>query len=339
MMDLSNWAAKESPSTPIADVSDPARSCLSPFMWGRSHYQHPGQWLGTGNRCGHRPDAPAWHQYNEPETKRPLPHFIQNLINKVRDYYAQPLKLPTLANLSGKVNKLTGKPRQNRSEAREAESLVMQAILSRTDFASLRVGTPLPNGGFIHRAMTEISKVAGMFDAKRERPTQRFWRAIRRLKIAGAIDVHQQYEEKEDGSIRARPGIKTVNMHFLVALGEVSYEQLKRFRTYCSKALKLDQEEHKKQNPAEHDPAIANRRLRELQREKGIKTNPSQTANNSPVMRDRDQRKELQRQYSKAQLEFATNLHGQYPGRSSSWYGDQLRLQFPSLDDWIAKHS
>ncbi|MEJ6105786.1 plasmid replication protein repA, partial [Aeromonas salmonicida] len=118
-------------------------------MWGRSHYPHPGQWLGSGNRCGHRPDAPAWHHFNEPETRKPLPHFIQTLIDKVRDYYAKPSLLPTLANLSGKINKLSGKPRQNRSEAREAESLVMQAILSRTDFASLRVGTPLPDGRFI----------------------------------------------------------------------------------------------------------------------------------------------------------------------------------------------
>jgi len=55
-------------------------------------------------------------------------------------------------------------------------------------------------------------------------------------------------------------------------------------------------------------------------------------------MRDRDQRKELQRQYSKAQLEFATNLYGQYPGRPETWYRERLKTQFPSLDDWIAKN-
>ncbi|HDO1207543.1 TPA: plasmid replication protein repA, partial [Aeromonas salmonicida] len=163
-----------------------------------------------------------------------MPHFIQTLIDKVRDYYAKPSLLPTLANLSGKINKLSGKPRQNRSEAREAESLVMQAILSRTDFASLRVGTPLPDGRFIHRTMVEIATIAGMVEDAIDketkqlvnRPTQRFWRAIRRLKIGGAIDIHKQYETLEDGTIRARPGIKTVNMHFLVALGRISYEKL-----------------------------------------------------------------------------------------------------------------
>jgi hypothetical protein len=319
----------------------------SPHMWGRVHYPHPGQWLGTGNRCGHRPASPAWHQFNEPETRKPLPHFIQTLIDKVRDYYAKPSLLPTLANLSGKINKLSGKPRQNRSEAREAESLVMQAILSRTDFASLRVGTPLPDGRFIHRTMVEIATIAGMVEDAIDketkqlvkRPTQRFWRAIRRLKVAGAIDIHQQYETKEDGAIRARPGIKTVNQHFLVALGRISYEKLKAFRTHCSKALKRDADSHKQQFPDMHDPDIANRRLRDLQREKGIKTPPPPSADKSPVMRDRDQRKDLQRQYSKAQLEFATNLYGQYPARPETWYSEQLRREFPSLDDWIARNS
>lgn len=309
-----------------------------PHMWGRAHYPHPGQWLGTGNRCGHRPASPAWHQLAAPETRKPLPHFIQTLIDKVRDYYAKPSLLPTLANLSGKINKLSGKPRQNRSEAREAESLVMQAILSRTDFASLRVGTPLPDGRFIHRTMVEIATIAGMIDKATGLPTQRFWRAVRRLKIGGAIDIHKQYETLEDGTIRARPGIKTVNMHFIVALGRISYEKLKAFRTYCSKALKRDADSHKQQFPDMHDPEIANRRLRDLQREKGIKTTPPPSADKSPVMRDRDQRKELQRQYSKAQLEFATNLYGQYPGRPAAWYGEQLRREFPSLDDWIARH-
>jgi hypothetical protein len=126
-------------------------------------------------------------------------------------------------------------------------------------------------------------------------------------------------------------------MHFLVALGRLSYEKLKAFRTHCSKALKRNTEAHKQQFPDRHDPEIANRRLREQLREKGINTTPPPSADKSPVMRDRDQRKELQRQYSKAQLEFATNLYGQYPGRTEAWYGEQLRLHFPSLDDWIAR--
>ncbi|MEJ6116310.1 hypothetical protein, partial [Aeromonas salmonicida] len=273
------------------------------FMWGRAHYPHPGKWLGSGNRCGHKPSSPAWHLFKAPETKKPLPYFIQELIERVRHYYAQPTLLPTLANLSGKVNKLSGKPRQNRSEAREAECLVLEAILSRTDFASLRVGTPLPDGRFIHRTMVEIATIAGMVEDAIDketkqlvnRPTQRFWRAIRRLKVGGAIDIHKQYETLEDGTIRARPGIKTVNMHFIVALGRISYEKLKAFRTHCSKALKRDSDSHKQQFPDMHDPEIANRRLRDLQREKGIKTNPPSSTDKSPVMHDRDKRKELQR--------------------------------------------
>ena len=111
--------------------------------------------------------------------------------------------------------------------------------------------------------VTRNATIAGMIDKATGLPTQRFWRAIRRLKVAGAIDIHQQYETQEDGAIRARPGIKTVNMHFLVALGRISYEKLKAFRTHCSKALRRDADAHKQQFPDMHDPEIANRRLRE----------------------------------------------------------------------------
>lgn len=302
-----------------------------------AHYPHPGKWLGTGNRCGHRPASPAWHQFSEPKTKRPLPHFIQTLIDKVRDYYANPSLLPTLANQSGKINKLSGDPRQNRSEAREAESLVMQAILSRTDFASLKVGTPLSDGRFIHRTMVEIATISGMIDNITDLPTQRFWRAIRRLKIAGAIDIHQQYETLEDGKIRSRPAIKKVNMHFIVALGRISYEKLKAFRTHCSKALRKEAETYKQQFPSALDPDIANRQLLDQLRKKGVKTAPSTSTKTSPVLRDQDQRKELRRQFNKAQLEFATNLYGRYPNQTEIWYRDQLKREFPSLNDWIAK--
>lgn len=307
----------------------------SPFMWGRSHYKHPGKWLGSGNRCGHNPSSPAWHLFQAPETKKPLPLFIQDLIGKVRNYYAQPNLLPTLANLNGKLNK-DRKPRLNRSEAREAECLVLEAILSQTEFASLRVGTPLPDGRFIHRSLTDIAQLVGMINPKTELPTQRFWRAIRRLKIGGALDIHRQYETLADGTMRARPGIKSINMHFLIALGRVSYERLKKFRTWCSKKLKKASEEHREEHPAAHDPEIANRRLREQQRERGTKTNPVPSTQSTLALVDPNRRKELQRQHSKAMLEYVMNLPGKYPGRSEEWYNKQALL-FPRLDDWIAQ--
>ena len=112
--------------------------------------------------------------------------------------------------------------------------------------------------------------------------------------------------------------------------------KLKAFRTHCSKAQRRDADSHKQQFPDMHDPEIANRRLRDRQRERASNTPPS--ADKSPVMRDRDQRKELQRQYSKAQLEFATNLYGQYPGRPKPGTANSSG-EFPSLDDWIARNS
>ncbi|QLI60535.1 plasmid replication protein repA (plasmid) [Aeromonas media] len=305
-------------------------------MWGRTHYPHPGASLGTGNRCGHRPADPAWHKFSAPETRKPLPFFIKNLISRVREYYASPRRLPTLSNLNGKVNE-DGQPRLNRSEAREAECLVLEAILSQTEYATLRVGTPLPDGRFIHRDFTELAEIAGLINPKTGRPSNRFWRAIRRLKLGGAIDVHKQFVTLDDGAIRARPGIKTINMHFIVALGRVSYDETKKFRTWCSKRLSGAAAAHRAQHPGEHDPDIANRKLREQQRARGATTNAPQSGQNSPALPDRDVRKELQRQHSRAQLEFVMNLRGQYPGRQESWYIEQTKAHIGSLDDWIAR--
>lgn len=307
-----------------------------PFMWGRMRYRHPGARLGSGNRCGHDPSAPAWHLFSAPETRSPLPYFIQDLLKKVREYYAAPMRLPTLSNLNGKTNH-DGQPRRNRSEAREAEILVLEAILSYTEFATLRVGTPLPDGRFIPRSFSELAKVAGLFDAQKERPSQRFWRAIRRLKLAGAIDVHQQYVTQDDGSIRGRPGIKTINPHFIVALGCCSYDDLKKFRTWCSKRLRKAADNHRDAHPNEHDPDIANRRLRDQQRAQGKRTHAPDNRQNSPAIPERDTRRELQRQHSRAQLEFVINLRGRYPGRTESWYIEQTKAHIGGLDDWIAR--
>ncbi|MEQ5769992.1 hypothetical protein NFH98_20690, partial [Halomonas sp. H33-56] len=232
-------------------------------MWGRTPYKHPGNWLGTGNRCGHNPERGEFDRYAIPETRR-LPRVQQQLLEGARDYYHAPGILPTLSNLSGKAN-ADGSPRQNRSEGRAAESLVLSAIINHLDFASLRVGTPKPDGTFVSRSCGELARVAGLLapnsDPDHPEPSQRFWRAFRRLKIAGAFTVHKQYEERPDGSKRARPAIKAVSMQFLVCLGKVGYQKLKEFRTWASNKLKKLRRKHRERFPEANDAAQARHRV------------------------------------------------------------------------------
>lgn len=307
----------------------------TPYMWGRSRYPHPGKFLGSGNRCGHNPDNPAWNLFSPPETKKDIPHVMRKLLEGVRAYYSKPDTLPTLSNLNGKRN-ADGNPRLNRSEAREAEALVMGAIIHLTEFSTLRVGTPLPNGGFVPRSCTDIAIVAGLVDASTPdevRPSQRFWRAFRRLKIAGAFEVHRQYEEREDGSKRARPAIKNLNMHFLVAIGRVGYDALKKFRTWCSRKLSGSRAKYVEQFPEARDAEFANRRLREAQWSIGVKTNTRKPVN-QPTLPDSNKRREMQRQYNIDMAKYACELLSEHPGKEA-WVQSQVRSKYPPFDEWF----
>lgn len=251
-------------------------SLTSSGVRGRAAYKYPGKWLGTGNRCDHDPAKPNWHKYVVPKTKAQPPATQMKLLRGARAYYFTPSSLPTLMNLNGKQNK-DGAPRQNRTDGREAEVLVLSAVLSFTEYASLRVGTPLPNGGFIPRSCGEIAKRAGMIEPGRPDdypyPDGRFWRAWRRLKLAGAFTVHAQYEEVAPNVKRARKAIKCLNEDFLVSLGKVGFAEMTRFRNFCSEQIAEVRSEFNKKNPEAGDALEASRRLQLKQEAAGAKVN------------------------------------------------------------------
>ena len=289
--------------------------------------------------------SPAWHLFATPATNRALPSVMQKLMLAAENYYYEPFSLPTLANLNGKRN-LDGQPRLNRSEAREAETLILSAIIHLTEFASLKVGTPLPSGEFVNRSCVEIARVAGMIDSKspadNPQPEQRFWRGFRRLKNAGAFDVHLQYEkiagEFEKGSngkmkqkMRARPAIKNVNFHFLVAMGAVSYDVLKKFRTYCSNKLKKSRQLYRTKNPECNDANIARRKVKEIQALGGTITNLFKKKR-SKAIPDSNKDKELMRQYTNERTEYMSNLIKD--GEDFRVAKDKTLGKYGTFDEW-----
>ncbi|MGL1204405.1 hypothetical protein ACSTK6_01340 [Vibrio parahaemolyticus] len=290
---------------------------------------HSSRYIGSGNRCGHDPQNPAWHLYNAKQTKNVMPHVMRKLHEKAVSYYDSPKLLPTLANLNGKTNQ-DGQPRLNRSEAREADVLVLCAILNMTEYATLRVGTPLSNGDFIPRSCAEIAKVAGLTREDGD-PSQRFWRAFRRLKLAGAFSVHRQYQEMPDGSKRARPAIKNLNFHFLVSLGAVGYEQLKKFRTWCSNKLKKARSKFREEFPTQNDAKHARNRLRMSQLTEGVNTHAFKTKRSKPVA-DCDENKELRRMYNLEQIEATSELMAS--GMSGADVRAELKRRFGSFEAW-----
>lgn len=307
-------------------------------MWGRTPYQHPGKWLGSGNRCGHDPKRGEFDRYAAPQTKR-LPKVMAQLLEGAREYYHAPAILPTLSNLNGKAN-ADGSPRQNRSEGRAAESLVLSAIINHLEFSTLRVGTPKPDGSFVPRSCGELAKVAGLeapdSDPDYPQPSQRFWRAFRRLKLAGAFTVHKQYETKPDGSKRARPAIKAVSMQFLVCLGKVGYQKLKEFRTWATNRLKKVRRKHREQSPEAHDAAQARHRVATRQAAAtGVQAvMPKRRRGSRAGLDDADPEKQALAQYNKQVNDYFYELAVNNPGATAEQIRQLVRIKFPPYEEW-----
>lgn len=310
-------------------------SSVGGIRWGRKVYPYAGRNLGTGNRCGHDPSKPEFHWFIEPSWAPVVPQILRKLLEAVKGYYFTPLDmLPNLANLNGKRNKC-GTPRKNRSEARAVEVLVMRAILYFTEYASLRVGTPKDDGQFIPRSCTEIARMAGLLREKRDpaepdEPSPRFWRAFRRLRMAGAFDVHLQYVEKADGTKRARPAIKKVNENFLIALGAVSYEALARFRTHCSNTLKKARREYREKFPTASDAAKARTKLRRAQGDRGVVTHAKGIQ--QPKTVNFDDAKAL---YAAAIRDRHAEVLKANPDMSRMAISKQVMREFPQFDEWL----
>jgi hypothetical protein len=308
-------------------------------MWGRSAYPHPGKWLGTGNRCGHNPLKPKWNLFQIPKTKKREPSTQKKLMKGAHDYFYSPSRLMTLMNLNGRQNE-DGSPRQNRSDGREPEALILLSILSYTDYASLRVGTPLPNGDFISRSCGEIAQRAGMLDASCDPaypyPNKRFWRAWRRLKLAGAFKVHEQFEEVAPGVKRARVAIKNLNLDFLVSLGRVGYAEMKRFRDWCSGKITKARAIYEQQNPEASDAKAASRRVQLAAEKAGIKTH-AKVKKASKVIEDSDQDKRLKEKYSRDRLAYQKELFEKSSDLGFAEIKRRVDRRYPPFEVWRKK--
>lgn len=244
-----------------------------------------GFFLNSGNRCGHDPDSPLFSSWQRPETQKPLPETVQNVINGVKIYYSKPKVMPVLCFATHRKRTKTGKARQNRSEAREAEVLMLMAVYSRTDWASLRVGIPLSNGKFKPLSHLELAKIMEAQEQKdseasdlengsavkvstpakftrqsasgKIRPNTRYWSAFWSLTRAGAWESHKRYHVMENGDKRAKVSIKLLNLDFIVALTGTPYHKLQKLRDYASSAVKKRRQDYTDKNPGHQDQNAA----------------------------------------------------------------------------------
>jgi len=170
-----------------------------------------------GNKCGHEPKVPRY--YDIPKEHKLRPSVIQLAINNIKNFYETPRRwLESL-----RINRESS--RQQRSEAREANSGVLQTMLHYLELATMRVGFYKPNGEFWTPSMAWIAKQLGWrtkadeeedreLIKKKKKPKRRgikrVWRALKRLKEAGYIEVYPRFEEIEFEGEKQYKGLPAV---------------------------------------------------------------------------------------------------------------------------------
>ena len=156
-----------------------------------------------GNRCNHNPANPQLNpRHPIRKGKGGLPRILSLAAERAKAWYKHPQKCPPLC-----VNK-----RKTRSERREAYQVVIETLLIHLDLASLCLGIPTLDNGFIDVDMKTIVKTSGIGQRRCER-------AIAQLKKAGFMEVKQPRKLNAQGDYVGCRSIRVVTTTFFAWLG------------------------------------------------------------------------------------------------------------------------
>ena len=177
--------------------------------------------LKHGNRCGHDPKNPQLSP-RQPirKGKGGLPRILSLAAERAKAWYRHPQKCPSLC---------SSRDRRTRSERREAYQIVIETLLIHLDLASLCVGTPTLDNGFIDLDMKLIVKTSGIGQRRCER-------AIAQFKQAGLMEVKQPRKLNAQGGYVGCRAIRVITTTFFEWLG--LGPMLQRERSRASDALR-----------------------------------------------------------------------------------------------------
>ena len=123
------------------------------------------------------------------------PRILLEMQQRLDAYLDDPSEhLPTL-------NAANGSDRQQRLERRMACVQLLRAMLKYLDLASLRVGIPQRDGGFLNLTVPFLAKHACL-------PVRRAERAMRDLLRAGLVTAQQRAVRTEDGGFRGLASLR-----------------------------------------------------------------------------------------------------------------------------------
>lgn len=157
----------------------------------------------SGNRCGHDPVNPNLSPARPiRKGKGGLPRILSLAAERAKAWYYHPAQCPPLSRSDRKI----------RSERREALQIVIESILAHLDLASLCLGTPTLDHGFIDVDMKTLVATAGIGQRRIER-------ALALLKEAGFLEATQPRTQNERGDYFGCRAIRVVRVAFFDWLG------------------------------------------------------------------------------------------------------------------------
>ncbi len=208
-------------------------------MLARAH-RHRVSARGTGNRCGHRPQAPRF--FSPPTTHAPHPKILVRFQSAIEAYFAHPDCLPSL-------NRANRSPRRQRSERREACVILAGTFIHYLDLGTLRIGIPHSDGTFQNLSMEFLAERAGLSLRRAER-------ACRDLVSAGILSVIRQSETTASGESRAQPALRRLASALFKVFGLEKW--LKRER---DKALQRQQQREQRRHKTLTETEIGHQAL------------------------------------------------------------------------------
>ncbi|MET4696930.1 hypothetical protein [Endozoicomonas lisbonensis] len=220
------------------------------IMWGKVQYAFPGEFLGSGNRCGHDPEKPSFVGFELPFKKNPPPILLR-AAKRLTQYYYDPNIIKPLRMLAAEAFQAVygflkkcanGEVRMNRSEAREAEINVGLHLLANVDLVTLRVGySKFSNGEFVPFDRQDIVKGTGMSEGRVNETLERY-------KKSGLITITETKVKNADGEFRSARATICIKKSFLHILG-VGKLALEKARKRAEKEYDRKKAEWKKKNP------------------------------------------------------------------------------------------
>lgn len=151
---------------------------------------------GSGNRCGHDPNAPR--RFELPPSHANCPRLIHKFVKVTLGYYYEPRRLiPSL-------DTANGSDRQQRSERREASVILLGCVACYTDLETMRVGIPQPDGSMSGLTVSFFAKMSGLSERRTER-------TFRDFKAAGLMTFHPICKRLDDCTYKGMAAIRTLS--------------------------------------------------------------------------------------------------------------------------------